>query len=298
MAKRVLTRLLFMNVVLVSTGVAAQQLAEQEPNHPIGTPQQIPISGASLAIEGVLGQIGGDPTDDIDFYSIHLRSGDKVDIDIDDGIGGTQDVDTYLALFGSAPVYAAIRWNDNSFRVDQGSTSYLDARIRDFVAPFSGTYTIGVTNSPRVFAYMGGGVYNASRVANGDYKLVVSIERSSMEVAIDIKPGTAEFTPINLKSRGKIPVAILSTARFNALGVDASSLRFGASGKERSLSRCGKNGEDVNGDARRDLVCHFDLQRTGFSETDEEGHLSGQTLEGQLITGHGMLKIVPAVLRE
>ncbi|MET8761161.1 hypothetical protein [Lentzea sp. NPDC004782] len=55
-----------------------------------------------------------------------------------------------------------------------------------------------------------------------------------------------------MKKEGLIPVAILSTAEFNAVTqVDRTSLTFGATGLEQSLVRCGSPGEDVNDDGRR-----------------------------------------------
>ena len=45
-------------------------------------------------------------------------------------------------------------------------------------------------------------------------------------VAIDIKPGSAT-NPINLDAPGKIPVAILSSATFDAASVDRATITFG-----------------------------------------------------------------------
>jgi len=44
-----------------------------------------------------------------------------------------------------------------------------------------------------------------------------------LQVAVDIKPGSS-VNPLDLKSNGLIPVAILSTATFDATTVDASTL--------------------------------------------------------------------------
>lgn len=113
-------------------------------------------------------------------------------------------------------------------------------------------------------------------------------------VAIEIKPGSVSPTPINIKSSGKIPVAILSAANFNALReVNASSLTFGREGDERSFASCNMNGEDVNGDGLPDLVCHFYTQETGFQAGDAQGVLKGLTYSGQVIRGTGAIQIVP-----
>ncbi len=109
---------------------------------------------------------------------------------------------------------------------------------------------------------------------------------------IDIKPGS-DPNSINLKSRGTIPVAILSTTNFDAPGeVDQASLTFGRSGGEDSLAFCTKSAEDVNGDGIDDLVCHFNTQDTGFQCGDTEGILRGQTVDGTPIEGRDSVRIV------
>ena len=100
--------------------------------------------------------------------------------------------------------------------------------------------------------------------------------------------------PINAGSHGKIPVAILSTATFNAVtDVDASSLTFGRTGNEQSLAFCDTGGEDVNGDGLPDLVCHFETQSTGFQAGDTLGILMGKTVQGATIVGQEAIVIVP-----
>ena len=113
-----------------------------------------------------------------------------------------------------------------------------------------------------------------------------------IEVTIDIKPGS-DPNSINPKSKGKIPVAILSTADFYAPAtVDTTSLTFGRTGDELSLAFCNTGGEDVNGDGRLDLVCHFFTQKTGFQAGDTEGILRGQTTGGQPIEGRDAVRII------
>ncbi len=86
-----------------------------------------------------------------------------------------------------------------------------------------------------------------------------------MPVDISIKPDSPAPVPINPRSRGKIPVAILSTSSFNAVtSIDPTSVTFGRTGYEDSLAFCNSDGEDVNGDGRPDLICHFSTQLTGF----------------------------------
>jgi cell wall-associated NlpC family hydrolase len=112
-------------------------------------------------------------------------------------------------------------------------------------------------------------------------------------VAIDIKPGSSD-NPINPKSNGEIPVAILSSTMFNApREVDVASLSFGRTGNERSLAFCNTGGEDVNGDGLLDLMCHFDNQTAAFRSGDTQGILNGKTVNAIPITGKDSVRIVP-----
>jgi hypothetical protein len=114
------------------------------------------------------------------------------------------------------------------------------------------------------------------------------------QVDISIKPTAAPPVPINAGSHGKIPVAILSSAGFNAVtSVDTSSLTFGRTGKEQSLRFCDAGGEDVNGDGLPDLVCHFDEEAAGFQSGDTLGILMGKIHQGAVMIGQEAIVIVP-----
>jgi hypothetical protein len=115
-----------------------------------------------------------------------------------------------------------------------------------------------------------------------------------LQVNIDVKPGNDDnWAPINPKSRGKIPVALLSSGSFDAMAVDINTLTFGASGDEDSLSHCNKRGKDVNGDGMLDRLCHFHNQKAGFGNESLEGIVRGRTIMGTVFEGHGFLKVVP-----
>jgi hypothetical protein len=112
-------------------------------------------------------------------------------------------------------------------------------------------------------------------------------------LTIDIKPGS-DPNSIKLGSGGKISVAILSTANFNApIRVDASTLSFGHFGDEQSRAFCNPAGEDINGDGLPDLVCHFFTQQTGFVVNDAVGVLKGKTKDGVPFVGTDSVRIIP-----
>lgn len=123
---------------------------------------------------------------------------------------------------------------------------------------------------------------------------VLSIEISTEQmVDIDIKPGSLPNS-VNWTSRGRIPVAILSSITFDALGeVDGTSLTFGRTGDELSLAFCGSTPEDVNSDGLLDVVCHFETGAAGFLLGDTQGVLKGKTLGGIPIKGTDSVRIVP-----
>jgi hypothetical protein len=115
-------------------------------------------------------------------------------------------------------------------------------------------------------------------------------------VDLSIKPDAAPPVPINVRSNGNgtTPVAILSTASFNAPAiVDTGSLTFGRTGDEDSLAFCNPGGEDVNGDGLVDLVCHFETQLAEFESGDVLAILKGRTVQGSPILGQEAIRTVP-----
>jgi len=130
-------------------------------------------------------------------------------------------------------------------------------------------------------------------VSGGYWYLDIDFEGPERTVSIDIKPSSFRSS-INPKSKGKIPVAILSTEDFYAPNeVNQNSLTFGSTGDEDSLAFCNQKGEDVNGDGLKDLVCHFNTESTGFLCGDTHGVLKGMTMDGTPIQGSDSVIINP-----
>jgi hypothetical protein len=123
-------------------------------------------------------------------------------------------------------------------------------------------------------------------------------------VPVDVKPGS-EFTPINLKSKGVLPVAIYSTEDFDASQVDPGTLLFGdpvliADGKS-PVSPLRWSYEDVNEDGLDDLSLKFSMRELVGNEvigsSTTEGYLAGQTFAefgSAEIAGREMVRIVPS----
>ena len=93
---------------------------------------------------------------------------------------------------------------------------------------------------------------------------VLLVTSGLLEVEIDIKPG-GNPNNINLKSKGVVPVAILSTETFNASNVDPESVTFtGASHVRWTLC-------DVDDDGDDDMLFHFKTQELLKSENNPDG---------------------------
>lgn len=287
-------------IALITAGSLANAATEIENNDSVSTAQNIVLNGGNASINAAISS-----SNDVDYYSFYGKAGEVVRIDIDNGTGGNESVDTILTVVGPAPAYEVLRMVDDSDDIDAGSDSLEDARIDAFVLPTTGKYQIAVSRfATFIFKSSSGPVaikydplaflYGKVPSEKGDYTLVIGDDAPTVQqVAIDIKPGSGDYAPINLKSKGKIPVAIISSPLFEALNVDVNSLTFGANGDEESLVKCNYTGDDVNGDGHLDRICHFDNQLTGFDETSLEGVLRGTTLDGKPFEGRGFLKVVP-----
>ena len=147
-----------------------------------------------------------------------------------------------------------------------------------------------VTGLPVVGTVDAGGL-SATFTGISHFSILVGLLPDVIQVALDIKPNTFP-KDFKLGAKGTIPVALLSSAIFNAVTtVNRNSLTFGKTGAEASFSHCG-GGEHVNGDTRPDLVCHFDRRAAVFGENDTTGVLRGRTLAGQRIEGSDAVRII------
>jgi len=145
-----------------------------------------------------------------------------------------------------------------------------------------GNYALAVTST---YLYLMGGV------AAG-YIQLDTAERTPLggsPLVIDIKPGS-DPNAINLKSKGMIAVAILTTDDFDAATVDTETIEF----EGASPVHDGGHLEDVDGDGDIDWVGHFKVQETDVVAGDTEATITGQTLDGTSISGTDSVKIVGA----
>src|SRR5262249_17351842 len=117
----------------------------------------------------------------------------------------------------------------------------------------------------------------------------VELAAAPIAVQLDIKPG--EFpNSINPQSKGVIPVAILTTATFDATTVDPPTVLFGATGTEAAPVHSAL--QDVDGDGDTDLLLHFRTQATGLRCGDTSASLTGETVSGEAIAGSDAIRTV------
>jgi len=99
-----------------------------------------------------------------------------------------------------------------------------------------------------------------------------------MPITIDIKPGTYPNI-INLRAKGLVPVAIITTSSFNAANALPSSIYFaGASPSKWAM-------QDVDRDGDKDMILQFKVMDLKLSSSSVEAVLTGTTLSGIPIQG-------------
>lgn len=125
-------------------------------------------------------------------------------------------------------------------------------------------------------------------------RLVLEVSEPPMNVQIDIKPGSFPNS-INLGSAGVVPVAILSSASFDATQVDPTSVTL-AGAKVKLIGKGDKyscHAEDVNGDTLLDLVCQVVTAQFMIEPGDSIAVLEAETFSGKRIRGEDSIQIVP-----
>jgi hypothetical protein len=131
--------------------------------------------------------------------------------------------------------------------------------------------------------------------SNGSYDIFL-LKLSGLgpvSVEIDIKPGSYPNS-INLASHGTVPVAILSSATFDATTLNPETVRLAGA----SVMRVGKPGrflcasQDVNGDGRMDLVCHVFTEQLLLNLGSTTAVLEATTFDGLKIRGEDSVRIV------
>ncbi|UCD09617.1 MAG: lamin tail domain-containing protein [Dehalococcoidales bacterium] len=193
-------------------------------------------------------------------------------------------------------------------KVTAGTYLYLVIPFTDHGINDTHTATInwgdGITEAGTVSEVNGSGNITGSHkyITPGSYSISVSVvdddggeaiisfsvEVRKLIVGIDVKPGS-EKNPINLISKGRIPVAILTTDTFDATTVNLSTIVFGPGQAKPVHYAFG----DVDYDGDIDMILHFNTQELGLTEGTDVIVLSGQTLAGEYFEGSDSIVILP-----
>jgi hypothetical protein len=163
---------------------------------------------------------------------------------------------------------------------------------------------IGVGGLPVVGTVDASGL-SATFTGIASLSTVVGLIPDVVFVTIDVKPGSSPNSFGCKAINGRVPVAILGSADFDATTVDVDTVRFGKTGTEAGESHTTRTGaamrhvEDVNKDGLADMVFHFVFGETGFSCSDALGEalvelparLTGETLDGTPIAGEDTIRL-------
>jgi len=177
-----------------------------------------------------------------------------------------------------------------SFTIDEGFIGPM--RVNATFPSISGpTYDLSIVvtnNVPRLDG-------SHTLAYAGDFSHSVELICAQKSIEIDIQPGS-ERNPINLKSRGVIPVAVLTTSilagdsvDFDAQLVDPSTVTFGPS--EAGTAHPDGHLEDIDDDGDFDWVGHFRTQETGIACGDTEATLTGATYDRDEFEGTGSITV-------
>ena len=241
-----------------------------------------------------------------------------VTLTVSDGQGGTNTATTRAAVTNATPLVTA--GVDRTIVSGESVTllgSFTDAGVND--APWNwlinwglAPSTSGTRSTPGAITasrtYLASGAYTVSLGvtdkdgATGSASFTLTVRR--LRIGIDVLPGSAE-NPFSLNGGGVLlPVAVLSSATFDARAlIDAEQVTLGdgvgsdTPVNRRPNGRLMANVEDVNGDGRADVVLFFSREslRTGndVDSTTTALTLRATLRDGRQAMGTDVLRVVP-----
>jgi len=117
----------------------------------------------------------------------------------------------------------------------------------------------------------------------------LSLDYEPYQVNVDIRPDS-NINPVNLKSKGVLPVVIFGNEKFNVSTILIDSVvLFGSTDKNHN------HFEDINNDGFVDLILHFPIPSlTSITPDSKFGEVSGKTTEKLLFVGRDKISIVPS----
>ncbi len=221
-----------------------------------------------------------------------------------------------VAVSGDTAVVGA-QWDDEGLSTNQGSAHVFTRTAGSWtahpkLAPSDGAiaalFGVSVAVSGDT-AVIGAGFETVGVNVNqgAAYVFVVSSTVSPTAVTIDVKPGN---TTNRIRTSGSeaIPVAVMTTATFDATTVDPSTVCFGDDppaggttaynqppGVDADCNEAHRRGHvrDADGDGDLDMVLHFEMRQTGIDAGDNEASLTGRTTGGTSFEGSDAIRTAP-----
>lgn len=247
---------------------------------------------ANLRAVYTAGEGGGTLSDSI---SMIFNSGDKVFAVNIVGQEGNPDVTLYLEDGASGLPISLPGIGDgyHLYEMEFDPQAASATVLVDGIARLTG-FSGADSAAPAQFRF---GSTDTRDSGRGNYNLVeFEIFDSPTTVDIDIKP-SSDTNPINLGSNGNVPVAILSTAEFDATTVDPTTVTLADAAVEvKGNGTSMASQQDINGDGLLDLVVHVSTQGLNLTAGDVEAVLEGETTDGQHIRGADSVRVIEGLL--
>jgi hypothetical protein len=114
----------------------------------------------------------------------------------------------------------------------------------------------------------------------------------TLPVDIDIKPGSDE-NPVNLGSKGVLPVCVFSSEEFDATSIDPATCDLAGAGVAVAGGGYMNQVEDMDGDGLLDMLLQFETADLDAGQiVDDTAVLVGSTLDGQAFLGTDQIRLV------
>lgn len=135
-----------------------------------------------------------------------------------------------------------------------------------------------------------------TRAAVDDIIVQSGEEEVVIDATVSVRPGSGEPAPINLRSRGLLPVAVLGTDDVHASDVDLDTLTLSDGGEGEEVAPRRSRVEDIDGDGVDDVLMHFatgDLVAAGvLATTTASVTVRGTVRDGTALRGSDTVRVV------
>ncbi len=130
-------------------------------------------------------------------------------------------------------------------------------------------------------------------LSQSEIESLSDLEPTMLTIDIDIRPGS-DVNPVNLKSKGVLPVTVFGDEDLDVSQIDLATLELdGATPRTRGNSGNVGSFVDVDGDSILDLILHFSMDELGILPGTDELILTGMLTDGTELEGSDSIRIVP-----